>query len=55
VLFRSNGVTLDSIVSLASEFIDKSYWTLGGIGNISEKQLQKHYDTVSKLFNRKVK
>lgn len=46
-------VTLESIKSLAKEFIENGEWTLGGIGNISNDQLQSHYDLCATLLKTK--
>ncbi len=46
---------LENIVKLAKEFISDGQWTLGGIGNISEEQLQSHYDLLAQLFKNGVK
>lgn len=45
--------TLDGITKIAKEFLNDGYWTLGGLGNITEEQLQSHYDLLANnLFNR---
>jgi len=45
--------TLESIIKIAKEFLNEGHWTLGGIGNIPEEQLQSHYDLLANnLFNR---
>jgi zinc protease len=43
-------ITLDSIVELAKEYIEKGYWTLGFVSSAPEGQLQPHYDSLSKLL-----
>lgn len=46
------GTTIEEIRSLAKEFIDSGIWTFGGVGAISKKDLQQHYDLFAKkLFN----
>jgi zinc protease len=47
--------TIDDVVKLAQEFIDNGHWTLGGIGDISERQLQSHYDLLAHMFEKRVK
>ena len=44
--------TIQGMVLLAKEFIEKGEWTLGGIGNISSEQLQSHYDLLSNLLKK---
>ncbi|MEI7918073.1 MAG: pitrilysin family protein [Candidatus Saccharibacteria bacterium] len=44
--------TLQDMVVLAKEFIEKGEWTLGGIGNISQEQLQSYYDLLLNLLKK---
>jgi zinc protease len=49
---RINAVTRELMVKLADEFLASSTWTVGGIGNIDQDELQSHYDQLAKLFKK---
>ena len=42
------GTTVTEIRDLAKEFLDAKLWVFGGVGNITKKALQKHYDLFAK-------
>jgi predicted Zn-dependent peptidase len=42
------GTTVSEMKQLAAEFLTSGIWTFGGIGNISEQNLQQHYDLFAK-------
>jgi len=42
------GTTVTEIRDLAKEFLDAKIWVFGGVGNITKKALQKHYDLFAK-------
>jgi predicted Zn-dependent peptidase len=42
------GTTVTEMKQLAAEFLTSGIWTFGGIGNISEQNLQQHYDLFAK-------
>lgn len=45
---RIKGTTVDDIQRLAKEFIESGLWSFGGYGDISTKEMQKHYDLFAK-------
>lgn len=42
------GTTVKEMRDLAKEFLDAKLWVLGGIGDISQAAMQKHYDLFAK-------